>query len=76
MDILQEHALINALGECLEALDRGENNIEALADRYPQVRQELRLLLEIACRLRQDGIDPKPSPSFLLQLRRQLLNSS
>ena len=73
---MQESTLVRALGECLEALDGGETNIEALVERYPQLKQELRPLLEIAGKLREDGTDAKPSPSFVLRLRRQLLDSS
>jgi len=74
-DILQESTLVRALGECLEALDRGETNIEALVECYPQVKQELRPLLEIAGKLREQGADGNPSTSFLLRLRRQLLDN-
>lgn len=73
---LKDSTLIRALDECLKALDRGEADIEVLIDRYPQVKRDLRPLLEIASRLRERGAEPKPSPTYLLQLRRQLLEGN
>lgn len=72
---MRQSPLVRALGECLVALEQGETDISALADRYPDLKGELKPLLEIARKLRDDGTDPKPSPSFLLKLRRQLLKT-
>lgn|GEM_PF-3212585 len=74
-DTSPESYLAWALEECLEALDKGERDIEALVARYPQEKEELKPLLEIAAQLKERRIDVKPSPTFILRLRRQLLTA-
>lgn len=48
----QELELADALAESLEALDRGETDLRALARRNPQIWDEIGPLLDIALALR------------------------
>ncbi|MBI2912723.1 MAG: hypothetical protein HYY03_02245 [Chloroflexi bacterium] len=48
----EELALAAALDECLQAIERGEGDLDSLADRYPAAKPEIRPLLEIAAALR------------------------
>lgn len=50
---LEELALARILEECLEAMERGETDLEALAGRHPHAKQEVLPLLEIAQHLRE-----------------------
>lgn len=66
---VEELALARALEECLEAMERGETDLDKLAGRYPEARDEIKPLLEIAQRLRrQRGI----SVPLLLDFREGL----
>ena len=50
---VEELALARALEECLEAMEQGETDLDALAGRYPlPVKEEIRSLLDIAALLR------------------------
>jgi hypothetical protein len=67
---VEELALARALEECLEAMERGETDLDKLAGRYPEARDEIRPLLEIAQRLRrQRGLSVPLSVDFREGLR-------
>ena len=42
----KEQRLADILNECLEAMERGEHDLDRLTDRYPDARNEIRPLLE------------------------------
>jgi hypothetical protein len=50
---VEELAQARALQECLEAMEQGETDLDKLAGRYPEARDEIRPLIEIALRLRR-----------------------
>jgi len=50
---VEELALAHALEECLEAMERGETDLDGLAGRYPDAAAEIRSLLSIAQELRE-----------------------
>ena len=50
---VEELALAHALEECLEAMERGETDLDGLAGRYPDAVAEIRSLLSIAQELRE-----------------------
>ena len=68
----EEMALAGVLEECLDAMERGEGDLDALAGRHPQAKEELRPLLEIAAELRERrALYPMPE-SFLRDLKERL----
>jgi hypothetical protein len=70
---VEDLALTRALEECLEAMDRGETDLDVLSGRYPEAQDEIRSLLEIAQRLRrQRGLSVPLSLEFREGLRRLL----
>jgi hypothetical protein len=44
--LARERLLADILNECLEAMERGEHDLDRLADRYPGARDKIRPLLE------------------------------
>lgn len=67
---MEELALARALEECLEAMERGETDLDELAGRYPEAQDEIRPLLEIAQHLRcQRGLSAPLSLEFQEELR-------
>jgi hypothetical protein len=50
---IEELALAHALEECLEAMERGETDLDGLAGRYPDAAAEIKSLLSIAQELRE-----------------------
>lgn len=67
---VEELALARALEDCLEALDQGETDLDKLSGRYPEGRDEIRPLLEIAQQLRrQRGLSVPLSLEFREELR-------
>ena len=50
---IEELALAHVLEECLQAIERGETDLDGLAGRYPDVAAEIRSLLSIAQELRE-----------------------
>ncbi len=67
---VEELALARALEECLEALDRGETDLDKLSGRYPEAQSEIRPLLEMAQQLRrQRGLTIPLSLAFREELR-------
>ncbi len=70
---VEELALARALEECLEAMDRGETDLDELSGRYPEAQDEIRPLLEMAQQLRrQRGLSVPLSLEFREGLRRLL----
>jgi hypothetical protein len=72
--VMEELALARALEECLQAIEQGEVDLDALAGRYPEVEEEIRPLLGIAQQLRQGAATPPITVEFLEGLRAQLLS--
>ncbi len=69
-----ELALARALEECLQAMEQGDVDLDALAGRYPEAEEEIRPLLDIAQQLRQ-GAEALPiTVEFLEELRAQLMS--
>ncbi len=69
-----ELALARALEECLQAMEQGEVDMDALAGRYPEVEEEIRPLLSIVQQLRQGAAAPPLTVEFLEGLRAQLMS--
>ena len=69
-----ELATARALEECLQAIEQGEVDMDALAGRYPEVEEELRPLLGIAQQLRREAAAPPITVEFLEGLRAQLMS--
>ncbi len=67
---VEELALAHALEECLEAMDRGQTDLDELSGRYPEAQDEIRPFLEIAQQLRrQRGHSVPLSLEFREELR-------
>ena len=70
---VEDLARTHALEECLEAMDRGETDLDELSGRYPEAQDEIRPLLEIAQQLRrQRGLSVPLALEFREGLRRLL----
>ncbi len=69
-----ELALARALEECLQAMEQGEVDLDALAGRYPETEEEIRPLLDVAQQLRQGAATPPITVEFLEGLRAQLMS--
>ncbi len=69
-----ELALARVLEECLQAMEHGEVDLDALAGRYPEAEEEIRPLLDIAQELRQGAAAPPITVEFLEGLRAQLMS--
>ena len=69
-----ELALARALEECLQAMEQGEVDLDALAGRYPEAEEEIRPLLDIAQQLRQGAAAPPITVEFLEDLRARLMS--
>ncbi len=62
--------LSHALADCLDAIQEGES-LEACLDRYPEHRERLRPLLEVAQTLHREKYQKEaaPSPYFVVDLK-------
>jgi hypothetical protein len=70
---VEELARARALQECLEAMDRGETDVDKLSGRYPEARDDIQSLLEVAQQLRrQHGLSVPLSVEFREELRGRL----
>lgn len=69
---VEELGLARALEECLEAMERGETDLAALAARYPEAEDEIRPLLELAKRLYRERLGAPMSLAFREELREAL----
>ena len=72
--VMKELARARALEECLQAMEQGEADLDALADRYPEVAEEIRPLLGIAQQLRREAAAPPITVEYLEELRAQLMS--
>ncbi len=71
---VEELALARVLEECLQAMEQGETDLDGLVERYPEAREEIRPLLEIAQQLRRRRAAGAPLPlEFREELRDKLL---
>ena len=71
---VEELQLAHALEECLQAMERGETDLDGLAGRYPDAAPEIRSLLSIARELREKGVSGSVlSLEFKEELRNRLL---
>ena len=71
---VEELALAHALEECLQALERGETDLDGLAGRYPDAAAEIRSLLSIAQELREKRVSGTVlSLEFKEEVRNRLL---
>ena len=61
------------LVQCIEDIKAGRSSIEDCMDRYPSMREQLEPLLRIALEIREPP-DVKPSPSFKVRARVQLMD--
>jgi len=61
------------LVQCIEDIKAGRSSIKDCLDRYPSVREQLEPLLRIALEIREPP-DVKPSPSFKVKARVQLMD--
>jgi hypothetical protein len=66
---LEELALARVLEECLEAMSRGDTDLDALAARHPEAHNEIRPLLGIAALLKA----PPLAAQFYDDLKERLL---
>ncbi len=69
-----ELALARALEECLQAMEQGKVDLDALAGRYPEAEEEIRPLLDIAQQLKQGAESLPITVEFLEELRAQLMS--
>ncbi len=70
---VEELVLARALEKCLEALERGDTDLARLSGRYPEARDNIQPLLEIAQQLRRHrGLSAPLSLEFQEQLRERL----
>ena len=68
--------IVDALAQCLEALRRGEPDLEACLRRYPAYRAELEPLLDVARLIPGLPAQIVPSSSFRERTRRRLRDRS
>jgi hypothetical protein len=73
--MVEELSLAFVLEECLQAMEQGETDLDRLVGRYPDSRDEIRPLLEIAQQLRERGVFGSPmSQDFHEELRQRLMS--
>lgn len=65
-------SLTRALAECVEAMEEGGERLERCLERYPQYREHLRPLLEVAQSLRGNQPKARPSSYFIVDLKKRL----
>ena len=71
---MEELALAHVLEECLEAMEKGETDLDGLAGRYPDAAAEIRSLLSIAQELGERRISGTVlSLEFKEEVRNRLL---
>ena len=71
---MEELALAHALEECLQAMERGETDLDGLAGRYPDAAGEIRSLLSIAQELKEKRLSGTVlSLEFKEEIRSRLL---
>ena len=71
---IEELQLAHALEECLQAMERGETDLDGLAGKYPDAAAEIRSLLSIARELREKRVSGTVlSLEFKEEIRHRLL---
>ena len=66
--------LSHALAECLDGIQDHDESLEGCLRRYPQYREELRVLLEVALALQDTSRkETRPTQSFVVQLKERLI---
>ena len=71
---VEELQLAHALEECLQAMERGETDLDGLAGRYPDAAAEIRSLLSVAQELREKRVSGTVlSLEFKEEVRNRLL---
>lgn len=68
--------LIEALADCLDALRRGELDLQVCLARHGRYRAELEALLEVARLIPRLPASVVPSPSFRERTRRGLMRGT
>ncbi len=69
--------LSRALAECLEAIQEDGGSLDECLERFPQHREELRPLLEVALALQAARKEKqRPSPMFVLGLKERLIRKT
>ena len=72
---VEELVLAQALEECLQAMERGETDLDGLAGRYPEAAEEIKPLLSLAWELRAKGARGSAlSLEFKEELRHRILS--
>ena len=72
--VMEELAFARALEECLQAMEQGEVDLDALAGRYPEAEEQIRPLLDIAQQLIRGAGAPPITVEFREGLRAQLMS--
>ena len=71
---VEELQFAHALEECLQAIERGETDLDGLAARYPDAAAEIRSLLSVAQELREKRVSGTVlSLEFKEEVRNRLL---
>ncbi len=73
---MADSELIEALADCLDALRRGEPDLEACLERYARHRAELKALLEVARLIPRLPATVVPSPPFRERTRRRIMGGT
>ena len=72
--VIEELTLAHVLEECLQAMERGETDLDGLAGRYPDAAADIRSLLSIAQELREKRVSGTAlSLEFKEEVRSRLL---
>lgn len=66
-------SIVSALADCLDALEKDPERLEAYARKYPRFQEELRSLLQVAAALRRLPEGAEPRVDFLRELKSRLL---
>lgn len=69
---MQELTIARALEECLDAMEQGETDLDALSVRYLDLAEQVRPLLDIAAQLGELPPTRLPSAQFILDLGERL----
>ncbi len=65
--------IADALADCLEAFFRGEAELQACCERYPEFKAELSTLLRVASSLPHLPQDVEPSPAWRRRTKAAIL---
>ena len=65
--------IVLALADCLDALEKGPERLEAYVRQYPEFREELAPLLQLAADLKRLPEGATPTDDFVRDLKSRLL---